>query len=395
MNIIKRILNILLTALKIVALGLLAAAGIALVCLVIYLTILTIVWYTPKKVAVTQNPVIIQEQGYHPANNCQSLSDVWLHPYDGNLYFYGFPSDGRHATKYTYWLSSFHDGEVNKVFKMDASGLSRFICAAASGRYLYYWGLNNENLYCFDLETKKEILLWENCYRIEKDLVFTAEDGTVYFAVGMNEDYSPQYIHVQGTEIIEQTNRAEWYSFGGKRYYAGLIKKGIIRLFAEDEKGEVETLPFGINGFETDLYYSLIPTDYGVLVYISTSGVPLYLLNEEGQKQLVNFGGIWTQTGMNIHGSDVYISVYSYTDFNHGFIHQDGNEVDGTYRISLEDGSVEKINDLCFVGIFNFDDTCFYCTDRDCNIYRMDFDGNITEVLYQVLVDDGINSGKF
>ncbi len=31
-----------------------------------------------------------------------------------------------------------------------------------------------------------------------------------------------------------------------------------------------------------------------------------------------------------------------------------------------------------FSGLYNFDDTGFYCTDDEYNIYKMDFDGNVT-----------------
>ena len=57
--------------------------------------------------------------------------------------------------------------------------------------------------------------------------------------------------------------------------------------------------------------------------------------------------------------------------------------MEGTYRISLKDYSVEKLNDNIYDGLYYFGDAYIYACDRDGGIYRLNLDGSVKDILYQ------------
>ena len=59
----------------------------------------------------------------------------------------------------------------------------------------------------------------------------------------------------------------------------------------------------------------------------------------------------------------------------------ENDNVKGTYRINLDDYSMEKISDMIFDGMFIFDDAGIFACDENNKVYKLDFDGNVIKRL--------------
>ena len=87
---------------------------------------------------------------------------------------------------------------------------------------------------------------------------------------------------------------------------------------------------------------------------------------------------------MTVINNSIYLSFKRYEKFGKGNIllqRYENDQIEGTYRISLDDLSVEKISDRIFSGMFHFDQTTIWACDELKNIYQLDLDGNIEQVI--------------
>ena len=55
--------------------------------------------------------------------------------------------------------------------------------------------------------------------------------------------------------------------------------------------------------------------------------------------------------------------------------------MEGTYRISLKNYSVEKLNDNIYDGLYYFGGDYLYACNRDGCMYRLNLDGSVKDVL--------------
>ena len=67
-----------------------------------------------------------------------------------------------------------------------------------------------------------------------------------------------------------------------------------------------------------------------------------------------------------------------------GGVRYEDDQVEGTYRVNLDDFSVRKISNEIYNGLYYFGGDCLYACDQNCNIYRLGLDGNVLETLFQV-----------
>ena len=132
---------------------------------------------------------------------------------------------------------------------------------------------------------------------------------------------------------------------------------------------------------------SMIPCDNGLLIHNETNGDFLYFIEAESGDviELFTVDCIYAVSAVNVHDGYAYLSFVRYTKYGPLGIggKQDENDaLNGTYRISLTDYSVEKISDESYNGLFIFDDTGIYACNEEGSIYKLDFDGQrITTVL--------------
>ena len=340
----------------------------------------------PKSIALLNCPTEISSIGSHPGNFRQREANVWLGCYNGKLYYYGGNKDGDDKTKHDDSLCVFEDGMLVDLLHLPSRVKDTVEIIGIIDHYLYYCectksDYDNQKLYYLDLETNKESLLFCGHLFINASMYFP-DDGSVYVPLFPNSGESAQYLHVLGDDVLGIESPTEGYPLGGSVYFVTKEYSDVQveRIMQTDSEGNniLEEVPLG-----QAYNRSVIPYDDGLLIHNEQLGTLLYQINSDGAvTELFSIPCMSSQSAVNIHGTDAYISVLRYEKYGEkGMLRYENDSLEGTYRISLIDGFVAKINDLCFDGIYNFDDTCFYCCDKDGNIYRMEFDGTTSPVL--------------
>jgi hypothetical protein len=212
--------------------------------------------------------------------------------------------------------------------------------------------------------------------------MYFADDGSVYVPLFPEAGEAVQYVHVLGEDMLGIEHLTEGYLLGDSIYFVtqDFSDVQVERIIQTDLDGSIiqEKLPLA-----SAHNRCIIPYDDGLLIHNGQLNSLLYRIDKGGVvTELFSIPCLSSRSAVNIHGTDAYISVLRYEKYGEmGMQRYENDSLEGTYRISLMDGSVEKINNLCFDGIYNFDDTCFYCCDKDGNIYRMKFNGTATPVL--------------
>lgn len=340
----------------------------------------------PKSVCLINSPTEIDCTGFRHGNYRQGTASVWLGTYNGKLYYYGGGKDGIDKTKFDDSLCVFEEGTLVELIPLSSRGNKTVTVIGIVNHYFYYLRSTNSNykeqkLYCLDLETNKVSLLYSGHLFINNSMYFT-DDGSVYIPLFPEEGKTSQYVHIFGGDVLGIEELADGYPLGDSIYF--LVREysdaQVERLIQTDSSGNIiqEEIPF-----EPAYGRTVIPYDDGVLVHNEQLGSLLYQINENGEViELFSLPCLSSQSAVNIHGTDAYISVLRYEKYGEkGMLRYENDSLEGTYRISLIDGSSVKINNLCFDGIYNFDDTCFYCCDKAGNIYRMEFDGSTSPIL--------------
>lgn len=362
-------------------LGVLITLGLlAITVLAIFLFVIP-----QKSVAYLNGPPEITYAGTHPGNNRQRAASVWLGCYNQQLYYYGGGKSSSYKTKYDKSLFVFQEGTLIEVVPLTQRKNSITILGIVDS-FLYYREYNNGNdkeqkLYCLSLENKEKRMLFCGALFPASSMYF-ADDGSVYFPLLPTSGEKQQFVHVSRQTVIGIEHLREGYPLGDYIYhvvseYSDAQVECILKMDAEDESIFEEIR------FEQAYDRSLIPYEDGLLVHNERLNSLLYRIDKEGKvTELFNVPCLSSQSAVNIHHTDAYISVLRYEKYGEkGMLRYENDSQEGTYRISLIDGSIEKINDMCFNGIYNFDDTCFYCCDKQGNIYKMEFDGTTEPIL--------------
>lgn len=340
----------------------------------------------PKSVCLVNTPTEIACTGFLPGNYRQGAASVWLGSYDGKLYYYGGGKDGIDKTKYDDSLCIFEEGTLTELIPLSSRGNKTVTVIGIINHYFYYLISTNsnykeQNLYCLDLETNTASLLYSGYLFINNSMYF-ADDGSVYIPLFPEKGNPLQYVHISGRDVLGIEELAEGYPLGDSIYFLVQERSDgqVERLIQTDLSGNIiqEEVPF-----KSAYRRTVIPYDEGLLVHNEQLSSLLYQINGSGEvTELFSLPCLSSQSAVNIHGTDAYISVLRYEKYGEkGMLRYENDSIEGTYCISLIDGSSEKINNLCFDGIYNFDDTCFYCCDKAGNIYKMEFDGTTSPIL--------------
>ncbi len=352
--------------------------------LVVIVAVIEKTFIHPKSVAFLQGPGEITGIVSCPGNNRQRQASVWLGCYDKQLYYFGGRKAGADKTKYDDSLYVFQDGGLVEVFPL-SRGKGEISILGIVDCFLYYWdyrGSDYENirLYCYNLESNKESLLYSGHLYGVASLYF-ANDGSVYFPLFPESGKAAQFVHVSGESVLGVKPLTDGYPLGENTYYVESEYYDVVveRISKTDHDGnKLDEIPF-----ESAHRRSMIPYEDGLLVHNEGLESLLYQIHEDGSvTKLFSVPCLGTTSAVNTHGTDAYISVLRYEKYGEkGMLRYENDLLSGTYRISLIDGSTEKISDMYFNGLYNFDDSCFYCCDQQGNIYKMKFDGTTEPIL--------------
>lgn len=314
-----------------------------------------------------------------PGNNRQHEADVWLGCYDKKLYYFGGRKNTADKLKNDNSLCVFQDGSLVEVFPLSkGKGIITILGIVESN--LYYLDYDNKKLYCYNLKSNEETLLQTGSFDPASSQYY-AEDGSVYFPLSPEHGEVPYFVHVLGESALGIEPLTEGYSLGESIYY--VVKEysdgQVERILKSNPNApQLEELTF-------DQAYkrSVIPYDGGLLVHNEGLNELLYRINSDGSiTNLFSVPCLASISAVNVHGTDAYLSVLRYEKYGEwGRLRYENDTMKGTYRINLIDGSVEKINDMFFNGIYNFGDDDFYCCDEQGNIYRMELDGTLRSIL--------------
>ena len=325
----------------------------------------------------TAIPVSTIEDTYiSPANNCQFNASVWMGVYDGQLYYL---TNSR--SNVLRCLGNI-DEEILLSDKKEVSVLGY------DGRTLYY-RLEEEQpgqalittLCCCNLSTR-EITELKKYLDPDEGLIpamcVFPGDGIAYFKHLCHEGY----LTVNDHEVVNEnnTNREYQIQLGDWLYFMD-EQSAVEHVYRQGKSGDVEEVVLA-----GALRRSLIPTDKGILVHNERTHDLLYLIDTEGDvTELFQIECDMSISALTVNATDVFLSVRRLKlggPFGAGSaVRYPGDTLSGTYRISLEDYSVEKISDEVYNGLYIFNDSGIFACDGDRRIYKLDFDGNVIETL--------------
>lgn len=306
-------------------------------------------------------PVTVIETGHHPANNKQYSSFVDLGVYNHNLYAFVFWDEALYVLR-----SDGFDRQATVEGFSYGIGNSGFYYSAETDS-------GDSMVFHMDPSTGESIYL---CPKKPLDMrdVYYSEDSVFYYPADKEKN---AYYPIVGKNIGDPVDACESFQLNGRTY---MLQDGFNdnHVVYYDQSGQVHSLEEDIPwGFK-----SLIPCDQGLLVHNEEQGDLLYLIEKESGEviELFTVECMTSISAVNVHGDYAYLSFKRYEKHGEiGMLSYENDTLEGTYRISLTDYSVEKISDDIYNGLFIFDDTGIYATNKDDEIYKLDFDGNIIE----------------
>lgn len=311
----------------------------------------------------TQKNIMFIGCQYYPGNSRQYEASVQMTVFEEHLYFSSESSGDSGRALYV-----LKDGKIEQVTQ-----LARDVMAMGEG-FVYYSDADGDaqwGLYCYEIasgRTTKVMPMERNVYGSCMDWYPScfAEDGTFYLCA-----YDTRW-PVTGTVAGEPTQSPETYTLGGYRFYTAERK-----LMRQEGSG----IPQSLSADVPDGLKYMIPCEGGLLVHKQYGDLGLYFVEEASGEIVELFSApcFYSVSALNVRGKDVYLSFKRfekeglfgvYTRFRN-------DEMEGTYRICLENYAVEKISDKIYDGLYIFDDTGIYACDEDCRVYKLDFDGNV------------------
>lgn len=318
----------------------------------------TTIWY---------NPVIISQESYAisaspmvcATNVLQSNASVIMTTYNGSLYVLPWNYNTVLAqTKYHEYICLLQNGSIERMHKIqDAHGVM------VAGNYFYYTRQNR--LYCYDIAERAEVLLMDNI--VDSVNFHCSSEGILY----MHNRLDNHSVAFHGGCEAENAP-AFWdsYILNGCRYLLSEDGSDVLRL-NEYGVSEIIDIPYGSRK-------TLVMTDFGLLIHNEGQGDLLYLISKDSNDivELFTIECMVSVSTIALQGNNVYLSVKRYEEHgDFGMLRYENDTLEGTYRISLIDYSVEKLSDEIYNGLYIFDDTGIYACDENCNIYKLDFDG--------------------
>jgi len=348
---------------------------VAAILVVLIYGIYMLVRKSNEQLVFSDTVATIREAPHNPANDYQhqnSFADIVLGAVNGNMYFasigeYNFVGE----SEYAYWLTALEKTGPRKLHKVMNQVLT--ICNG----YCYYleWDkTTRENyLYAYNLMTEatSKVVAWDKSLNYIENYWFV-EDETLYLQISPDEEL---YYPVTGTDVGAPVKKAVYVAQNG--YYT--VIKGAA--YFCDNRGERQKVDIPERWEMT----RLIPCTEGVLLHNDGAQCPLYLIESDSVDliPLFEMECDFSCTAMNVYGDYAYLSVLRYKDHSDVWDYKryENDSVEGTYRIDLQDYTVEKLNDHIFDSLYIFDGTGIFAVRDDGTVYKMDFDGKIQQIV--------------
>lgn len=310
------------------------------------------------------------------------LGNQLQHPWGMNLIsdqdeLYLFKKEGIQAR---FTLYRFTDHKVEKVYC--PKECLRFLCFADG--CLYYTVESNENwketIRCYNLKTQEDTALVTDSLSQSNATIEYAEDGSVFSQIfEFKSADPPKYIHIKGDKVLAHGVSGTGFHLGNQTcFLSGSLAEGECLTCVDRKSPDDPKLMY--SGYMLNVF----PFENGLLLHNGAYGRILEWIDTSGNvTSLFRVPCLYARSACNIYGDNVYFSFVRYEKRDRtqiGYSRFENDPLEGTYRLSLKDFSYQKINDQIFDGLYNFDDTGFYCTDENHNIYKMDFEGNVTPI---------------
>ena len=336
-----------------------------------------------RGVTVTAEPVRIEGAGAYPSNRFQYEASVWLGTADGRLFFYPHCGYTLHKSAYDDCLCVFQEGTARKIEALRQK--DSLVIVGCSGQYLYYWDCGSadaeDELYCYDCLSERKTLLYTGNVELSASIWYE-EDGSVWLPLWPENGKPEPFLHVSGAELLGVGQPEAGYELGDSRYrVACAYGDDVERIVRTDAAGAEESLELA-----RAKHRSMVQTDYGLLIHCDRSPEMLYLLTPDGSTRLLfSLPCLSSNSCFAVMGDTVYLSVLRYEQYGEiGMKRFENDTKEGTYRISLRDGSVEKLSDQIYDGLYVFDGNGLYACDSDCSLYQLALDGTVRRTLFRV-----------
>lgn len=330
----------------------------------------------------------------YPANNQQYESNVWMGVYKDSIYFFPHCYTSMNRTEYDNYLCVFQDNHIIKLKEME----NIKIIGMANG-FFYFFDFESiyENMsartveiYCLDLNTMEERLLYTGELDFYRNTVLFSENGMLYVPFFENgkayRDEVQGYLVICDGVLSGVTEQPNYYEYNGKKYavigdFSELLER-IIEYDEQNNKREVSLAPADNRG--------IIPTQYGLVIQNEGRNTLCYHIGENGIEPLFNVPCSFSISTCTVIDNYVYLSLLRYEKIDDetykGNLRYENDEIEGTYRINLLDHAIEKISDSIYNGLFYFGGQQLFCCDSQCNISIMDLQGNTVDTLFQVII---------
>lgn len=308
-------------------------------------------------------PIIIpaDDNSIMNATRSNSRPVVWMGVYNHELYF--CPFKGR----YKGWLCRFDtEGGIHKVYKLDAS----LIFFGIADSILYFTPWEGEVVCCgYDfIENSVYEIYSGDSGPINIQLPWLIKENSVYIALGYGygDEKTYEYIHIIGKDIVEITTTIDGEMIRNLPFYKTIELQSGSKLTHHER--------------------AILSTEYGTIVHNQHQGDMLYLIDTEGTiVQLFDVQCIDHESAITVLNDSVYLSFLRYEDVSEdlkGLKRFENDSMEGTYRISLVNYGVEKLNDTIYDGLYAFGDGYIYACDDTGSIFRLNADGTVKDVLW-------------
>lgn len=346
-------------------------------------------------VSVTGQTILVAPSAENEPLISLNEAHLWLGCSNGDLYTVPLLAPSS-MLRYENWLCRVEPGKLKKVAALSLEGQmshDRIWLAGQIGSDLYYFSTADDmqSLHVVDMDTGKTVIVWisQQDQFISRDDI-RIEDGTLWlrlFEHGMgNDSYGIQgdYLSVQNRKAQVVTDRIMPYQIRAKEYVLDFELGKNPKLFYRDKNREWQD-----TGLTCGENCSLFPTQYGLIVYnrgyANGGQQSLYLIQPSGEAvELLTFPCLYSDSAINLYHDKLYYSVKRYERYGElGMTRFENDEMEGSYIINLTDFSVEKASNMIFDGLYIFDDSGIIACDEDCNVYKLDYKGNVIDVLLE------------
>jgi len=304
-----------------------------------------------------------ESDGWYPANFRQDDSTVQLGIVDGELYMF----NNMRETLYRYELNGF-----KKVRHINGSWIG------TDGNYIYFrkYSRDKTNL-CpvvrYDAENGKSDEVTKAVDFSHSD-VFSTQDGYFYIPIDKEND---SYLCVDGSGAVDSVLKTESYKVGEWTFEVCDSQK---KEYIVAKKPDGSTI-----SYQDELGYGdkeIIPCEKGLLIHNrDNSNILSFIDCESGEYiVLVSAECIYSQSAVNVCGNLAFFSLIRYTEWGPlglAGVSEEGDPINGTYRIDLNECSVEKLNDDVYCGLFVYDDNGIYACDLEDRVYYLGLDGTV------------------